>query len=65
MSQATVEEQSRCRVIGVVTAGERVVISENVDRAVAEKIVSLMSGDRRYCDIFIECEGKQLSPRPR
>jgi hypothetical protein len=65
MSQATAEELPRCRVVGIVRAGERVVISENVGRAVAEKIMALMSGAGRYYDIFIECDGKQLSPRPR
>jgi hypothetical protein len=59
MSQTTVEEKPKCRVIGILAAGERVVISENVNRAVAEKIASLMSG--RYYDIFIEYDDKPSS----
>ena len=60
--QATVEDPSIYRVVGRRATGERVVITHNADLAIAEQIMSLMWGTGDYSDIFIECDGKRLSP---
>jgi hypothetical protein len=60
--QTTVEAPSIYRVVGRRPTGERVEISQTADLAAAERVMSLMWTTATYSDIFIECNGKRLSP---
>jgi hypothetical protein len=59
--QPALESGAIYQVVGTRTTGEQVMISERVDRTVAEMIRSLMQSSGHYSDIFIECDGTRLA----
>jgi hypothetical protein len=46
-------------VVGKHESGERVVLTKNTTREIAERIVNLMKADSAFAELFIEAEGDE------